>query len=337
MDLNSKFLNIYLKGDKKMNILITGGAGFIGSNFITYLIENYPEYKLFCFDKLTYAGDLRNLDDVLNNPRFLFEKGDISDKNDIEELFGKYQFDMVVNFAAETHVDRSIESSEEFINSNIYGVHVLLDACKKYNVKRFHQVSTDEVYGDIKDNNNSFVEEDVLNPSSPYSASKAAAEMLILSYKKTFNLPVTISRCSNNYGRYQFPEKLIPKTIINAMQNLSIPIYGTGTNTRDWIHVDDHCRAIDLILHSSSEGNIYNIGSGNVYSNIQVVKTILELINKSNSLIEFVPDRLGHDFGYSINSKKIESEINWKASTDFKIGLKNTIDWYVQNIDRWIK
>ena len=319
-----------------MNILSTGGAGFIGSNFITYMSEKYPDYNLYCIDKLTYAGNLLNLNNNLNKPNFTFQQVDIANRNTIDYLFKSQKFDIVVNFAAETHVDRSIDSSDEFIQSNIKGVQVLLDACKKYKVEHFHQVSTDEVYGDIKCNNNAnFTEHDTLNPSSPYSASKAAAEMLILSYKRTFGLPVTISRCSNNYGKNQFPEKLIPKTIINAMHDLPIPIYGNGKNTRDWINVIDHCKAIDLIIHSHNKGEIFNVGSGQIYSNIQVVENILNLLNKPHSLIKYVPDRLGHDWGYSIDCQKISTTLNWNPTISFHDGLKETINWYVDNISNW--
>lgn len=319
-----------------MNILITGGAGFIGSNFVTYMSEKYPNYNLFCIDKLTYAGNLSNLNNALSNPKLIFQKADISNPQIIDNIFKTQKFDVVVNFAAETHVDRSIDSSDEFVRSNIKGVQILLDACKKYNVNLFHQVSTDEVYGDIKFNDlRTFSEYDTLNPSSPYSASKAAAEMLILSYKRTFGLPITISRCSNNYGKNQFPEKLIPKTIINAINNLPIPIYGTGNNTRDWIHVDDHCKAIDLIIHSKHNGEIFNVGSGEIHSNIQVVKTILEILNKPDNLIKYVPDRLGHDWGYSINCKKIKNTLNWEPTIKFSEGIKATVDWYINNTNNW--
>uniref|UniRef100_A0A7V4CNK4 dTDP-glucose 4,6-dehydratase n=1 Tax=Fervidobacterium pennivorans TaxID=93466 RepID=A0A7V4CNK4_FERPE len=320
-----------------MTVLVTGGAGFIGSNFIHYLVEKHPSYRVVCLDKLTYAGNLANLKGILGRDNFRFVKGDICDKELVYQIFEEERPDMVVNFAAESHVDRSIENPDIFLKTNVIGTQVLLDACRKYGVRRFHQISTDEVYGDLPLDRPDlkFTENSPLKPSSPYSASKAAADLLVLSYHKTYNIPVTISRCSNNYGPYQFPEKLIPLMIINALQDKPLPIYGDGRNVRDWIHVRDHCEAIDLILHKGKEGEIYNVGGNNERSNIEVVRTILKEIGKSESLIKFVKDRPGHDRRYALDITKIKEELGWAPSISFEEGLKSTIKWYLENRDWW--
>lgn len=320
-----------------MTVLVTGGAGFIGSNFIHYLVEKHPSYRVVCLDKLTYAGNLANLRGILGRDNFRFVKGDICDKELVYQIFEEERPDMVVNFAAESHVDRSIENPDIFLKTNVIGTQVLLDACRKYGVRRFHQISTDEVYGDLPLDRPDlkFTENSPLKPSSPYSASKAAADLLVLSYHKTYNIPVTISRCSNNYGPYQFPEKLIPLMIINALQDKPLPIYGDGRNVRDWIHVRDHCEAIDLILHKGKEGEIYNVGGNNERSNIEVVRTILKEIGKSESLIKFVKDRPGHDRRYALDITKIKEELGWTPSISFEEGLKSTIKWYLENRDWW--
>jgi len=320
-----------------LTVLVTGGAGFIGSNFIHYLVEKHPSYRVVCLDKLTYAGNLANLKGILGRDNFRFVKGDICDKELVYQIFEEERPDMVVNFAAESHVDRSIENPDIFLKTNVIGTQVLLDACRKYGVRRFHQISTDEVYGDLPLDRPDlkFTENSPLKPSSPYSASKAAADLLVLSYHKTYNIPVTISRCSNNYGPYQFPEKLIPLMIINALQDKPLPIYGDGRNVRDWIHVRDHCEAIDLILHKGKEGEIYNVGGNNERSNIEVVRTILKEIGKSESLIKFVKDRPGHDRRYALDITKIKEELGWAPSISFEEGLKSTIKWYLENRDWW--
>lgn len=315
-------------------ILITGGAGFIGSNFIHYILNSYPHYKVVNLDKLTYVANLKNLKDVENSPNYKFVKGDISDREFIFALFEKEKFDIVVNFAAESHVDNSISNPEIFVITNALGTQILLDASKKYKVERFHQVSTDEVYGDLELDRKDlfFTENTPLNPSSPYSASKASADMLVKSYFRTYNLPITISRCSNNYGPYQFEEKLIPHMIFKALNNEPLPVYGKGLNIRDWLHVYDHCVAIDLILSKGKVGEIYNIGGHNEKSNIEVVETILKELNKPKSLIQYVKDRPGHDLRYAIDAIKIETELKWKAKYKFEEGIVETIKWYVKNI-----
>jgi len=314
-------------------ILITGGAGFIGSNFIHYILNEYYNYKVVNLDKLTYAANLKNLKDVENNPNYKFIKGDISDRDFIFHIFEKEKFDIVVNFAAESHVDNSIANPEIFVITNILGTQILLDASKKYKVERFHQVSTDEVYGDLELDRKDlfFTENTPLNPSSPYSASKASADMLVKSYFRTYNLPVTISRCSNNYGPYQFSEKLIPHMIFKALNNEPLPVYGKGLNIRDWLHVYDHCTAINLILNEGEVGEIYNIGGHNEKSNIDVVETILKELNKPKSLIQYVKDRQGHDLRYAIDATKIETELKWKVKYKFEEGIVETIKWYVKN------
>ena len=319
-----------------MKIIVTGGAGFIGSNFILYMLEKY-DYKIICLDKLTYAGNLENLSSVIENKNFKFMKGDITDKKFINDLFGNENPDIVINFAAESHVDRSIEDPDIFLKTNIIGTNILLDACRKYKTKRFHQVSTDEVYGDLPIDrpNLFFTETTPVNPSSPYSASKASADLLVQAYYRTFDLPVTISRCSNNYGFFHFPEKLIPLMIINALQNKDLPVYGEGKNIRDWLYVLDHCEAIDLIIHKGQIGEIYNIGGHNEKSNLDVVKIILRYLNKPDSLIKFVKDRPGHDLRYAIDPNKISEQLDWCPKTDFQTGIQKTIDWYLKNKSWW--
>ncbi len=320
-----------------MNWLVTGGAGFIGSNFIYYLLDEYQEDKITCVDNLTYAGNLETLKAALENERFVFVKGDIADRDFIFDLFTKNNFDVVVNFAAETHVDRSVESPEIFLKTNILGTQVLMDACLKFKTTRFHQVSTDEVYGDLPlDRPDLLFKEDTpIHTSSPYSASKASADLLVMAYHRTFNLPMSISRCSNNYGAYQFPEKLIPLMISRALANEKLPVYGTGENVRDWLHVYDHCTAIDLIVRKGLVGNVYNIGGQNERTNLQIVKTILSFLNRPESLISFVTDRPGHDQRYAIDANKITKELGWKPKYDFDTGIAQTIKWYLDNQDWW--
>ncbi|MBS7148539.1 MAG: dTDP-glucose 4,6-dehydratase [Intestinibacter bartlettii] len=321
-----------------MKILVTGGAGFIGSNFIYYILDKYKDYKIICIDKLTYAGNLSTLSEAMKNQNFKFIKADICDIEKIDTVFKEEEPNIVVNFAAESHVDRSISNPEVFLETNIMGTSVLLECCKKYNVKRYHQISTDEVYGDLPLDRPdlSFTEKSPLRPSSPYSVSKTSADLLVLSYFRTYKLPVTISRCSNNYGPYHFPEKLIPLIIIKALKNEKLPIYGDGKNVRDWIYVKDHCTAIDLILHKGKIGEVYNVGGNSEKSNLEVVKTILNILGKSEKLIEFVPDRLGHDRRYAINNHKIESELGFKRDVTFEQGIEKTINWFLHN-EKWWK
>ena len=315
---------------KKM--LITGGAGFIGSNFIHYILSKYNDYQVINLDKLTYAANLDNLKDIEDNKNYRFIHGDIVDQEFIFKLFENEKFDIVINFAAESHVDNSILNPQIFTITNILGTQVLLDACRKYNIKRFHQISTDEVYGELPldDKNILFTEKTPLNPSSPYSASKASADMLVKSYYRTYSLPITISRCSNNYGPYQHLEKLIPLMISKAINNDNLPVYGNGLNVRDWLHVYDHCTAIDLIIHEGKIGEIYNIGGNNEKSNIDVVKIILKELGKSEKLIKYVNDRPGHDLRYAIDSTKIKTTLNWKPVYSFEKGILDTIKWYTK-------
>ena len=315
---------------KKM--LITGGAGFIGSNFIHYILSKYNDYQVINLDKLTYAANLDNLKDIEDNKNYRFIHGDIADQEFIFKLFENEKFDIVINFAAESHVDNSILNPQIFTITNILGTQVLLDACRKYNIKRFHQVSTDEVYGELPLDDNSilFTEKTPLNPSSPYSASKASADMLVKSYYRTYSLPITISRCSNNYGPYQHLEKLIPLMISKAINNDNLPVYGNGLNVRDWLHVYDHCTAIDLIIHEGKIGEIYNIEKNNEKSNIDVVKIILKELGKSEKLIKYVNDRPGHDLRYAIDSTKIKTTLNWKPVYSFEKGILDTIKWYTK-------
>ena len=313
-------------------VLITGGAGFIGSNFIHYILSKYNDYQVINLDKLTYAANLENLKDIEDNKNYRFIHGDIADQEFIFKLFENEKFDIVINFAAESHVDNSILNPQIFTITNILGTQVLLDACRKYNIKRFHQVSTDEVYGELALDDKSilFTEKTPLNPSSPYSASKASADMLVKSYYRTYSLPITISRCSNNYGPYQHLEKLIPLMISKAINNDNLPVYGNGLNVRDWLHVYDHCTAIDLIIHEGKIGEIYNIGGNNEKSNIDVVKIILKELGKSEKLIKYVNDRPGHDLRYAIDSTKIKTTLNWKPVYSFEKGILDTIKWYTK-------
>ena len=322
-----------------MNIVVTGGAGFIGSNFVYYMLENRPTDKIICYDKLTYAGNLETLEPAQSNPNFVFVRGDITNREEVDKLFTEYKPDIIVNFAAESHVDRSIEGPELFLKTNIMGVSVLLDACKKFGIKRYHQVSTDEVYGDLPlDRPDLFFTEDTnLHTSSPYSASKASADLLTMAYGRTYGIPITISRCSNNYGPYHFPEKLIPLMIINALNDKKLPVYGEGLNVRDWLYVEDHCSAIDLILSKGRDGEVYNVGGHNERANIEVVETILHILGKPESLIEHVTDRKGHDLRYAIDPTKIEEELGWKPKTSFEDGINKTVDWYLENKAWWEK
>lgn len=320
-----------------MKILVTGGAGFIGANFIYYMQQAHPDYEIICLDNLTYAGNLSTLEEAMLQKGFRFVKGDITDKKAVYELFKENRFDFVINFAAESHVDRSIEDSSIFLTTNILGTQVLMDACRKFETKRFHQVSTDEVYGDLPLDRKDlfFTEETPIRTSSPYAASKASADLLVLAYFRTYKLPATISRCSNNYGPYQFPEKLIPLVISRALADESIPVYGKGENVRDWLYVEDHCRAIDLIVHKGRKGEVYNIGGHNEKTNIDVVKEILAALDRPESLITYVTDRPGHDMRYAIDPEKTYSELGWLPSTPFKEGLKRTIEWYLNNNKWW--
>ncbi len=318
-------------------ILVTGGAGFIGSNFVYYMLKTHPDDRIVCVDALTYAGNLSTLEQALQNPNFRFVKADIADRDAIFALFEEEKFDIVVNFAAESHVDRSIENPEIFLKTNILGTQVLMDACRKYGIERYHQVSTDEVYGDLPLDRTDlfFTETTPIHTSSPYSASKASADLLVQAYHRTFGLPVTISRCSNNYGPYHFPEKLIPLIISRALADESLPVYGKGENVRDWLYVEDHCSAIDLIIHHGRVGEVYNIGGHNERTNLQVVKTILKALGKPESLITYVTDRPGHDMRYAIDPTKITTELGWKPQTMFDDGIQKTIDWYLNNRAWW--
>lgn len=320
-----------------MKLLVTGGAGFIGSNFIFYMLKKYPEYEIICLDKLTYAGKLATLASILDNPKFRFEKMDICDREEVYHLFEETQPDVVVNFAAESHVDRSIETPDLFLKTNILGTGVLLDACRIYGIKRYHQVSTDEVYGDLPLDRPDlfFTEETPLHTSSPYSSSKASADLLVQAYHRTYGIPVTISRCSNNYGPYQFTEKLIPLMISNALHDKPLPVYGEGINVRDWLYVEDHCRAIDLILHRGKEGEVYNVGGHNEMKNIDIVRLICKELKKPESLISFVTDRKGHDMRYAIDPEKIHRELGWLPETNFADGIRKTIQWYLTHRDWW--
>ena len=320
-----------------MNIIVTGGAGFIGSNFVFHMLKKYPDYRIICLDKLTYAGNLSTLVPVMDNPNFRFVKADICDREAVDKLFEEEHPDIVVNFAAESHVDRSIEDPGIFLQTNIIGTSVLMDACRKYGIQRYHQVSTDEVYGDLPLDRPDlfFTEKTPIHTSSPYSSSKAAADLLVLAYHRTYGLPVTISRCSNNYGPYHFPEKLIPLMISRALADEELPVYGNGENVRDWLHVSDHCEAIDLIIHKGKVGEVYNIGGHNERTNLQVVQTILKALDKPESLIKYVKDRPGHDRRYAIDPTKIETELGWKPKYNFDTGIAQTIQWYLDNEDWW--
>lgn len=320
-----------------MKIIVTGGAGFIGGNFVHYMLKNHPEDEIICLDALTYAGNMETLAPVMDNPKFKFVKGDITDRKLVFDLFETEKPDVVVNFAAESHVDRSIEDPEIFLKTNILGTGVLLDACRQYGIVRYHQVSTDEVYGDLPLDRPDlfFTEETPLHTSSPYSASKASADLLVQAYHRTFKVPVTISRCSNNYGPYHFPEKLIPLMIANALNDKRLPVYGKGENVRDWLYVEDHCHAIDLIIRNGRVGEVYNIGGHNERTNLQVVKTIIKELGKSEDLIQYVTDRAGHDMRYAIDPTKISNELGWEPTTTFDDGIKRTIKWYLENKEWW--
>lgn len=320
-----------------MTVLVTGGAGFIGSNFIFYMMEKYPQYRIVCLDKLTYAGNIHTLNSLMEQKNFRFVRMDICDREGIYRIFEEESPDFVVNFAAESHVDRSIETPEIFLQTNIFGTSVLLDAVNRYGTKRFHQISTDEVYGDLPLDRPDllFRENDPLKPSSPYSASKTSADLLVLAYHRTYGTPVTISRCSNNYGPYQFPEKLIPLMISRALADQPLPVYGTGCNVRDWIYVEDHCKAIDLILHKGQEGEIYHIGGNNEMTNIDIVRKICQTLGKPETLIAFVADRKGHDLRYAIDASKIKNELGWFPETPFDDGLQKTICWYLAHREWW--
>ncbi len=320
-----------------MNIIVTGGAGFIGSNYIFYMSEKYPDYRIVCLDNLTYAGNLSTLVPVMDNPNFRFVKESITDREAVYKLFEEEHPDVIVNFAAESHVDRSIENPEIFLDTNIKGTAILMDACRKYGITRFHQVSTDEVYGDLPlDRPDLFFTEDTpIHTSSPYSSSKAAADLLVLAYHRTYGLPVSISRCSNNYGPYQFPEKLIPLMIANALNDRPLPVYGEGLNVRDWLYVEDHCKAIDLIIQNGPVGGVYNIGGHNEMKNIDIVKIICKALGKSENLITYVTDRKGHDMRYAIDPTKIHNDLGWLPETMFEEGIQKTIQWYLDNKEWW--
>ena len=321
-----------------MKIIITGGAGFIGGNFVHYMVNKYPNDQFICLDLLTYAGNIATIEQVMDKDNFKFIKGDIADRKLVYEIFESENPDIIVNFAAESHVDRSIENPEVFLQTNVIGTSVLLDACRKYGITRYHQVSTDEVYGDLPLDRPDlfFTEETPIHTSSPYSASKASADLLVQAYHRTFDVPITISRCSNNYGPYHYPEKLIPLMIKNALEDKSLPVYGKGENVRDWLYVEDHCVAIDLIIRNGKVGEVYNIGGHNEKTNLEVVKIILKELNKPESLITYVADRLGHDLRYAIDPAKMQQQLNWQPTTTFEEGIKKTIKWYLEN-QKWVK
>ena len=321
-----------------MKIIITGGAGFIGGNFVHYMVNKYPNDQFICLDLLTYSGNLATIEQVMDKDNFKFIKGDIADRKLVYEIFENENPDIIVNFAAESHVDRSIENPEVFLQTNVIGTSVLLDACRKYGITRYHQVSTDEVYGDLPLDRPDlfFTEETPIHTSSPYSASKASADLLVQAYHRTFDVPITISRCSNNYGTYHYQEKLIPLMIKNALEEKSLPVYGKGENVRDWLYVEDHCVAIDLIIRNGKVGEVYNIGGHNEKTNLEVVKIILKELNKPESLITYVADRLGHDLRYAIDPTKMQQQLNWQPTTTFEEGIKKTIKWYLEN-QKWVK
>ena len=320
-----------------MTILVTGGAGFIGSNFVYLLLEERPDWKVVCVDALTYAANIHTLNKAMENPNFVFYKEDIRNREGINAIFEKEHPDVVVNFAAESHVDRSIENPSIFLETNILGTAVLMDACRKYGIKRYHQVSTDEVYGDLPIDRPDlfFTETTPIHTSSPYSSSKAGADLLVLAYYRTYGLPVTISRCSNNYGPYHFPEKLIPLMIANCLNNKPLPVYGKGENVRDWLYVEDHCKAIDLIVQKGRVGEVYNVGGHNEMRNIDIVRLICKKLGKPESLIQYVTDRKGHDMRYAIDPTKIHSELGWLPETKFEDGIQKTIDWYLTHREWW--
>ena len=320
-----------------MKIIVTGGAGFIGGNFVHYMLREHPEDQIICLDALTYAGNMETLAPVMDNAQFKFIRADIADRETVYRIFAEEKPAVLVNFAAESHVDRSIEQPEIFLRTNIIGTSVLLDACRKYGIQRYHQVSTDEVYGDLPLDRPDlfFTETTNLHTSSPYSASKASADLLVQAYHRTYGVPVTISRCSNNYGPYHFPEKLIPLMIANALADKKLPVYGSGENVRDWLYVEDHCIAIDRILRAGRVGEVYNIGGHNEHTNLEVVRTILQELGKPESLIEHVTDRKGHDRRYAIDPAKIHAELGWEPQTKFADGIRKTIRWYLDNKPWW--
>ena len=320
-----------------MNVIVTGGAGFIGANFVYYELRTHPEDRIVCYDVLTYAGNIATLDEAKRSPNFTFVRGDIADRAAVYALFEREKPDVVINFAAESHVDRSIENPEIFLQTNIIGTSILLDACRKYGITRYHQVSTDEVYGDLPLDRPDlfFTEETPLHTSSPYSSSKAGADLLVQAYARTYGIPVSISRCSNNYGAFQFPEKLIPLMIIRALRGEKLPVYGDGLNVRDWLHVDDHCAAIDRIVRCGKAGEVYNVGGHNERSNINVVRTILRTLGKNEELISYVEDRKGHDRRYAIDPAKIGRDLGWQPETSFEDGIRGTIRWYEEHQEWW--
>lgn len=320
-----------------MNIIVTGGAGFIGANFIYYLLKHHPEDRVVCLDALTYAGNLETLAAAMENGNFRFVRGDIADREAVERLFEEEKPEIIVNFAAESHVDRSISNPEIFLRTNVMGTQVLMDACRRHGIKRYHQISTDEVYGDLPLDRPElfFTELTPIHASSPYSASKASADLLVLAYSRTFGLPVTITRCSNNYGPYHFPEKLIPLMISRALNDQPLPVYGRGENVRDWLYVEDHCAAIDLVMRLGREGEVYNIGGHNERTNLDVVRTVLKELRKPESLITYVTDRPGHDMRYAIDPTKIHTELGWLPQTRFEEGIQKTVRWYLDNRGWW--
>ena len=315
-------------------ILVTGGAGFIGSNFVRYMLNKYQDYKIVNLDLLTYAGNIKSLDDVKDNPNYLFVKGDIADNKLVDKIVSDNKIDVIINFAAESHVDRSITNPDIFVKTNVLGTQNLLEVAKKYKIEKFFQISTDEVYGSLG-KTGFFTEKTPLSPNSPYSASKASADLLVMAYHHTFGLNVNITRCSNNYGPYQFPEKLIPLFITNALDNKQVPLYGDGLNIRDWLFVEDHCSAIDTVLHKGKNGEIYNVGGNNEKTNKYITDTILKYLGKDNSLIKYVADRLGHDRRYAIDATKIKEELGWQPQYKFEQAIEKTIEWYLNNKDWW--
>ena len=317
-----------------MNILVTGGAGFIGSNFVRYMLNKYKDYKIVNLDLLTYAGNIKSLDDIKDNPNYLFVKGDIADNKLIDKIVSENKINIIINFAAESHVDRSITNPDIFIRTNVLGTQNLLEVAKKYNIEKFFQISTDEVYGSLG-KTGFFTEKTPLSPNSPYSASKASADLVVMAYHHTFGLPVNITRCSNNYGPYQFPEKLIPLFITNALVDKKVPLYGDGLNIRDWLFVEDHCSAIDTVLHKGKNGEIYNVGGNNEKTNKYITDTILKYLGKDNSLIKYVTDRLGHDRRYAIDATKIKEELSWEPKYKFEQAIEKTIQWYLDNKQWW--
>ncbi len=317
-----------------MNILVTGGAGFIGSNFVRYMLNKYKDYKIVNLDLLTYAGNIKSLDDIKDNPNYLFVKGNIADNKLVDKIVSENKIDVIINFAAESHVDRSITNPDIFIKTNVLGTQNLLEVAKKYKIKKFFQISTDEVYGSLG-KTGFFTEKTPLSPNSPYSASKASADLLVMAYHHTFGLPVNITRCSNNYGPYQFPEKLIPLFITNALADKQVPLYGDGLNIRDWLFVEDHCSAIDTVLHKGKNGEIYNVGGNNEKTNKYITDTILKYLGKDKSLIKYVTDRLGHDRRYAIDATKIKEELGWEPKYKFEQAIEKTIQWYLDNKQWW--